>query len=106
MVRAPLTERGGDATECVRFSVDGVGYEIDLTAEDAARLRAVLAPWIAMARRRGGAGVGRLIIHPRPALEPREAARVRDWAAANGIAIARKGRIAYSVIRAFHDDAT
>ena len=45
---------GGEASETVEFSLDGVNYEIDLNDENAAQLREAFAPWIAEARRSGG----------------------------------------------------
>ena len=37
---------GGTADETVTFSLDGVSYEIDLTHDNAARLRDLLAPYV------------------------------------------------------------
>ena len=45
---------GAPADESVAFSVDGVSYVIDLSAENAQKLRDSLAVWIAAARRTGG----------------------------------------------------
>ena len=43
---------GGEAEGTVRFGLDGVEYEIDLSAEHAEALRSALAPFISAARRR------------------------------------------------------
>jgi hypothetical protein len=55
-----------EASETVRFEVDGRPYEIDLSSHNAERFRAEIAPYIAHARkvggygrRRGRAGLGR-----------------------------------------------
>ncbi len=45
---------GSVAQETVTFSIDGVAHEIDLNAENADRLRATFAPYVAAARRVGG----------------------------------------------------
>jgi hypothetical protein len=45
---------GGTASETVTFAVDGVAYEIDVSASNAGVLRAALEPYIAAARRIGG----------------------------------------------------
>ena len=45
---------GGEAVETLSFSLDGVGYEIDLTEANAAELRAAIAPWISAGRRVSG----------------------------------------------------
>ena len=45
---------GGSADETVSFSLDGVSYEIDLTAAHAAELRESFATWVGHARKTGG----------------------------------------------------
>ena len=45
---------GGKAAETVSFSLDGVSYEIDLSAKNAAKLRDALSTWVGHARRSGG----------------------------------------------------
>ena len=42
---------GGEATQTVRFALDGRDLEIDLTDENAIRLRKALLPYIAAGRR-------------------------------------------------------
>lgn len=46
---------GGDATQSVPFTLDGTAYEIDLSDDNAARLREEFAPFIDAGRRTGGA---------------------------------------------------
>jgi hypothetical protein len=68
--------RGSGVSECVEFALDGLGYEIDLSSEDAARLRAILAPFVAAAERASGG-------HRRGALTGQRegpASRSRTWA--------------------------
>jgi hypothetical protein len=43
----------GAADETVEFSIDGVSYEIDLSAKNAKKLREVLMQWIEAGRRVG-----------------------------------------------------
>jgi hypothetical protein len=51
---------GGSAVETVRFGVGGPQYEIDLSADNAAQLRAALAPFVSRGRRvRPGAAATR-----------------------------------------------
>lgn len=45
---------GGEAEESVSFSLDGVNYEIDLSAANAEALREAIAPWVGHARKIGG----------------------------------------------------
>ncbi len=50
---------GSDADETVRFALDGKTYEIDLSANNASRLRGALRPYIEKARADGGGGRSR-----------------------------------------------
>jgi hypothetical protein len=81
---------GGEATESVKFGLDGRDYEIDLNEENARALRGVLAPWIAAGRR---AGAGR-IPEARRAGRADDSAEIRQWARDQGIAVSARGRIA------------
>ena len=45
---------GSTADETVTFGLDGVTYEIDLSAANAAKLRDDFASWVGHARRSGG----------------------------------------------------
>ncbi|WP_226360133.1 Lsr2 family protein [Pseudonocardia sp. ICBG1142] len=100
---------GGDAHETVAFAIDGVGYEIDLSSENADRLRADLAVFVARARLvpvgLGSHGVG--VVKPRrlgstaTTAVRRENRRIRDWAQENGWPIAEKGRIPVQVVDAY-----
>ena len=45
---------GGEADETVSFALDGAEYELDLSSENAAKLRDELAVWIGHARKTGG----------------------------------------------------
>ena len=42
---------GSEAAETVHFSLDGTGYEIDLSRDNASRLRDVLTPYLGAARK-------------------------------------------------------
>ena len=46
---------GGEATQTVRFALDGRELEIDLTDENAIKLRKTLLPYISAGRRVRGA---------------------------------------------------
>ncbi|BBX48980.1 hypothetical protein MPOR_00060 [Mycolicibacterium poriferae] len=51
----------GAADETVEFGLDGVSYEIDLSAKNAAKLRNELKPWLEAGRRVGGRRRGRSV---------------------------------------------
>ncbi|MBC3192697.1 Lsr2 family protein [Pseudonocardia sp. C8] len=98
---------GSEADEQVEFAVDGRTYEIDLSAENAARLRDSLAPYVAAARRVGGRRRGAPAA-PGPSggssASERAANRaVREWAVAQGMKISERGRIPSSVLAAYQN---
>jgi len=96
---------GGDADKSVAFAIDNKQYEIDLSDKHAAELRDVLAPFIAAARRAGGASAAhaRRSVAGRTSAAREETAAIREWAAANGFQVSSRGRIAASVLEAYHD---
>src|SRR3569623_1333236 len=59
---------GGNADESVNFTVDNKRYQMDLSEKNAARLREILAPFIAAARRPSGATTTRTRRSPTAAL--------------------------------------
>jgi hypothetical protein len=100
---------GGNADESVDFTVDNNRYQMDLSEKNAARLREVLAPFIAAARRAGGSTTTRsprsTIAAARPAGAGTETAAIREWASVNGFSVSTRGRIAASVREAYQNRA-
>ncbi|WP_062379570.1 histone-like nucleoid-structuring protein Lsr2 [Demequina pelophila] len=86
---------GGPADETVNFCLDGVSYEIDLTAANAAELRDALGPWIVAARKTPVRNGGRRRRAAAPA--GASAATIRLWAAENGVPVPDRGRIPAAV---------
>jgi Lsr2 len=93
-------DKSSPADETVSFSLDGVSYEIDLTSDNAARLRNDLSEWIGHAERTGGrrssgrpAGKGS---SPKADL-----GAVRAWARENGHQVSDRGRISADVQAAY-----
>lgn len=93
---------GGEATETVEFSLDGVTYEIDLNDENATRLRNDLAGWIADARRaggrrqtrrRGGGGSAASTGTGAGSERAQELAAMREWGRENGYKVSSRGRV-------------
>jgi hypothetical protein len=86
------------ATETVEFGLDGSAYEVDLCDEHARDLRDRLAGFVGAARRLSGRGTlspasrgsGR---RRRSRGESGEAARIREWARSQGLAVPERGRI-------------
>ncbi|RIJ77054.1 Lsr2 family protein [Nakamurella silvestris] len=95
---------GGKAEETIRFGLEGNQYEIDLSKKNAAALRKALAPYKDAARPARDAAPKRAYRArgtAAPASRKTELAAVREWAEANGIVVAARGRIAANVIEQF-----
>ncbi|WP_308209472.1 histone-like nucleoid-structuring protein Lsr2 [Nocardia amikacinitolerans] len=88
------------ATETVSFAVDGVGFEIDLSEENAERLRKVFAPWVSHGRRIGKSGRRSKNIEPASGTRPQPGV-VREWARTNGYDVPRRGRVPADVVVAY-----
>ena len=94
----------GPADETVEFSLDGVSYEIDLSARNAKKLREDLKQWIESGRRVGGrrrgrsGGPGR----GRASIDREQSAAIREWARRSGHKVSTRGRIPAEIIEAFH----
>ncbi len=89
---------GSEADTTVNFSLDGVAYEIDLTDGNARQIRESLKKYIGGARKTGKTGRIRQpqVTNAGPA--PKD---VRDWAAANGIAVNARGRLSSDVVEKY-----
>jgi len=102
---------GTTAAETVKFGLDGVSYEIDLSAKNADKLRSVLAPYMekgsrvdrrrvatlggrgATGRARGGSG------------ERDQNKAIRAWAQRKGYEVAPRGRIRQELVDQYHKEA-
>ena len=99
-----LDGSGGDVST-VLIALDKVGYEIDLSAANEARLRDKLARFIDAATevrnkpagRRGRVPAG--IANTRP--DKLQTQAIREWARANGHKVSDRGRIAATIQAAF-----
>ncbi|MFI2478821.1 Lsr2 family protein [Nocardia xishanensis] len=93
------------AAETVSFAVDGVGYEIDLSLENAQRLRDALALWVAHGRRVGKSGRRSKSVEPVGRTGPQPGV-VREWARANGYTVPKRGRVPAGVVAAYEKAAS
>jgi hypothetical protein len=95
---------GTEAQETVEFGLDGVLYQIDLTEDHAAELRAVLGTFIAAGRRTGGRRRQAVRVKSLAKVDvPADPAAVRAWAAAHRITVPARGRIPASVLAQFRE---
>ncbi len=99
---------GGEADETVSFALDGISYEIDVSASNAEAIRDALAPWVGHARRVGGRAGARArsasAPKSRPAAERTDLSDVRAWARENGFQVSDRGRVS-SEVRAAYEAA-
>lgn len=90
-----------DRGSTVHFSLEGRAYEIDLSEENARRLRADFHPYISAGRPvASAAGFAKKASRPR-AVPTRDLGDVRSWAEKNGHAINTRGRISAAVLEAY-----
>ncbi|MGO4383653.1 histone-like nucleoid-structuring protein Lsr2 [Specibacter sp. RAF43] len=88
------------ADENVIFGLDGINYEIDLSAGNAQALRDALAKYISAGRRAGGRAVrGRGTPAPKAKSDVGD---IRAWARANGYDVHERGRIQADVRNAYY----
>jgi hypothetical protein len=101
---------GSDAADTVSFGLDGMTYEIDLSDDNAAKLRDSLVVFVDAARKSGGsAATGRrrgpkmtASSAPPPQSSDRDqTAAIRAWARQNGHQVSDRGRISTAVVDAF-----
>jgi hypothetical protein len=89
---------GAAAAETVSFSLDGVSYEIDLTAAHAKKLRDDFATWVGHSRRSGGRKNSRKTAGGQ---RRGDLSAVREWARNNGHKVSDRGRVSAEVLAAY-----
>jgi Lsr2 len=90
-----------EASETIRFSVDGSAYEIDLPARQASELRSMAGRYISVARRvRPAPSRARQRHQPRPPvqMDREQSRRIRSWAMERGLLASPRGRIPQHVM--------
>ena len=91
---------GTAAVETVRFALDGIEWEIDLSDRNANRLRNSLSEFISHGRKVGGKRVRKS-----PSSSEIDAKVIRQWAGANGIEINSRGRIPAEIVERYKSTA-
>jgi hypothetical protein len=94
---------GSEGAETVTFSLDGVSYEIDLSAKNAAKLRDAFAMWVGNARKvgRGSSSASAARGSRRASRSGNDTAAIRSWAKENGYEVSERGRISRQVMDAY-----
>lgn len=100
---------GGDADETVKFALDGVQYEIDLSEKNAGKLRELFQPYIERGSKvgRGGVVVGGRAARGRgsAAADREQNKAIRAWAKKEGRDISDRGRIPQEIVDEYHAKA-
>jgi hypothetical protein len=91
--------------ETVHFRLDGVNYEIDLSTQNAKRLRQDLNAWIGASRRVGGRRRGSSKSARSRAAVNHESAAIREWGRRHGYKVPARGRIPRALVDAFASSA-
>lgn len=89
---------GSEATETLRFALDGSEYEIDLAGQNADELRGLLARFVDAGRKTGGTKHAPAVRRLAPAADTKA---VRAWAAETGIEVNSRGRIKEGVVQRY-----
>lgn len=89
---------GGSADETVRFGLDGVSYEIDLSTGNASELRSALERYVAHGRK---TSAGRSTRTKASGGRNQDSAQIRQWARDNGYAVNSRGRIQAEIQEAY-----
>jgi len=102
---------GGDAEETVKFALDGVQYEIDLSEKNASKLRDAFGPFVAAGTRvgRGGVVVGGRAATARgrggASADRDQNKAIREWAQSKGIQVSDRGRIKQEIVDRYNAEA-
>lgn len=102
---------GGEADETVRFALDGIQYEIDLSKKNAEQMRSALVRYVEAGSKTGRTGLGPS--SRRAAGQGRSSGAgdrdqnkaIREWAQSKGIAVSDRGRIKREIVDRFNAEA-
>lgn len=81
---------GTAAAETVEFGLDGKSYAVDLSEDNAQRLREMLSEFTAAGR-------------PSSKRAPKETAAIRAWAKEAGHEVSERGRLDEKIITAYYE---
>lgn len=93
---------GDEANETVSFGIDGEEFEIDLAEARAKDLRAVLAPYVAKARRRKTPREKKTYGQS-SARDRKRTQEIRDWAQRNGIPVSTRGKLSAHLVTRYEE---
>ena len=91
---------GTEGATTQTFTFNGDAWEIDLSEQNATKLRDALAPFIDKARKTSTAKPQKRASRVRAGAESNRA--IRDWAAENGLEVPARGRIPQKIVDAYN----
>ncbi|ALD14410.1 Lsr2 family protein (plasmid) [Clavibacter capsici] len=95
----PIEEGQG---ESISFALDGVNYEIDLSDDNAAKLRTALEDYIDKGHRLGRAAAGTAAPHGSAGLTPKQdLGAAREWLRKRGHKVSERGRISVHLLEEY-----
>jgi len=92
---------GSDATQTVRFALDGIEYEIDLSDRNANRFRDTFEEFVGHARKVGEGRGGKPATSARG--DKSQIGRMREWLIEHGYDVSNRGRIPSWLQQVYHD---
>jgi hypothetical protein len=92
---------GGSATETVSFGLDGLSYEIDLSAKNAAKLRDTFASYVGAARKVGAGRRSSRRSGRRTAAGGNRNAEIRAWAKSKNMKVSERGRLPADIVEKY-----
>ena len=92
---------GGPAEDTIQFSLDGKDYEIDLSTDNADKLREALRPFAQAGRKTTRSGGARNTRSRASGSDP-DTAKIRAWAKENGHEVSDRGRIHQTIKDAYY----
>lgn len=105
---------GSEAAETIEFALDNKDYMIDLSEDNAIKLRDSIAEFVAAARRaprgprtggRGRSGEGGNVNKGAPTRRDRaQTAAIRQWAQQHGHVVAERGRVPKTIVEAYEKE--
>lgn len=95
-----------EAEETVKFGLDGVQYEIDLSSKNAAKLRQALEPYVNAGTRLGKATATQPRRRGAQTVSDRAQNKaIREWARSKKKKISDRGRIPEEIVAEYHASA-
>jgi hypothetical protein len=94
---------GSEATETVRFGLDGRDYEVDLSKKNAKSLRDGLKRYVEVGRKTGGRRTSRSGSSSSSGSSDRaQLSAMRAWARQQGMEVSERGRVSARVQEAYN----